>query len=442
MKIKLSDQFTYKRLLRFVMPTIFMMIVTSLYGIVDGWFVSNIIGKNAFAAVNLIMPVLMAGGSFGYMIGTGGAALVSKTLGEEKKKEAHAYFSMLINLVILIGFIISVVGFIFMPNIVYSLGASEHMAADAVLYGRILVVATIFYMLQNTFHSFLVVAELPKMGLIVSLCTGITNIIFDFLLVYLFSMGIAGAAIATVISQMVGAVVPLCYFICNKKGILKLVITKFDFEAIRKACMNGFSEMISNMSMSIVGILYNFQLLKIAAEDGVAAYGVIMYVNFIFMGFFFGYSIGITPIIGYNYGAGNKKELKNIIKKSMVITVILSISMTTIAIVFSKQLASIFVGYDNALMELTKIGLIQYSLSFLICGFNIFASAMFTALDNGVISASISFLRTLVIQVVAVLILPIFLGINGIWLAIATAELITVIITVYFFMKNKKIYGY
>lgn len=442
MKIKLSDHFTYKNLLKFIMPTVFMMIVTSIYGIVDGFFVSNFVGKNAFAAVNLIMPVLMAIGAFGFMIGTGGSALVAKTLGEGKPKTANRYFSMLTYVVILFSLVITIIGFIFMPQIAKALGASALIIDDCILYGRILIAAEVFFMLQNSFQSFLVTAGKATFGLIISISAGISNIILDFVLVYVFDFGIAGAAAATVFSQIVGGVIPLIYFAGKNDSLLRLIKTKIQLKPLGKACLNGSSEMLTNLSTSLVSMLYNLQLIKLAAEDGVSAYGVVMYVSFIFTAFFFGYAIGVNPIIGYNYGAKNHAELKNVLKKSLVLTSIVSVVMVIAAVALSGVISKIFVGYDEELYSLTSNALKLYSFSFLVCGFNIFSSAFFTGLNNGVVSAVISFTRTLVFQVAAVMILPIFLGINGIWLAITAAECATLILTIIFFVTNKKKYNY
>lgn len=442
MKIKLSDHFTYKNLLKFIMPTVFMMIVTSIYGIVDGFFVSNFVGKNAFAAVNLIMPVLMAIGAFGFMIGTGGSALVAKTLGEGKPKTANRYFSMLTYVVILFSLVITIIGFIFMPQIAKALGASALIIDDCILYGRILIAAEVFFMLQNSFQSFLVTAGKATLGLIITISAGISNIILDFVLVYVFDLGIAGAAAATVFSQLVGGVIPLIYFARKNNSLLRLIKTKIQLKPLGKACLNGSSEMLTNLSTSLVSMLYNLQLIKLAAEDGVSAYGVVMYVSFIFTAFFFGYAIGVNPIIGYNYGAKNHAELKNVLKKSLVLTSIVSVVMVIAAVALSGVISKIFVGYDEELYSLTSNALKLYSFSFLVCGFNIFSSAFFTGLNNGVVSAVISFTRTLVLQVAAVMILPIFLGINGIWLAITAAECATLILTIIFFVTNKKKYNY
>lgn len=442
MTISISDHFTYKKLIRFVLPTICMMIITSVYSIVDGFFVSNIAGKNAFAAVNMIMPVNMALGSMGFMFGSGGSALVAMTLGMGKKSKANQYFSLIVYTIVVVGIILSILGALLMPTLAEKLGATDLIIDDCITYGRTLMISNTFFMLQNAFQTFLVVEEKPKMGLVISICAGVMNIIFDILLVYTLKMGVLGAALATAISEITGGSILFIYFLRNKKGILKLGRTKFYGRALLKTCTNGSSEMVSNLSMSIVGMIYNIQLVKIASENGVAAYGVIMYLNFIFVSLFLGFSIGSSPIISYNFGADNKTELKQLLKKCLVIVASTAFILVVISQTFTSQLAAIFVGYDEELMEITVNGLSLYSISFAFCGFNIFSSAFFTALNNGLISATISFARTLVIQVIAVFTLPIFLGLNGIWLSIVAAEVVTLILSITLFAANRKKYGY
>ncbi len=442
MKIQLSEHFTYKKLVKFTIPTIIMMIFTSIYGIVDGIFVSNCVGSKPFAALNLIYPAIMVLGTIGFMIGTGGSALVSKTMGEGDKKRANEYFSMLIYLLIIISIIFTVLGIVFIKPISKLLGADETMLTDCIVYGRTLMFFLLPFTLQNTFQSFLIVAEKPTFGLIVSIATGITNMILDCIFVYIFKMGLFGAAFATGISQVIGAVIPLIYFIRNNDNTLKLVKSKFDLKAIFQTCVNGSSEMLTNLSMSLVTILYNMQLMKYAGSDGVVAYGIIMYVSFIFIGTYLGYSIGTAPIISYHYGAGNTEELKCLLKKSLILIGITAIIMTGIAELSSKLLASIFVSYDLEVLNMTTTAIRLFSISFIIIGFNIFASSFFTALNNGLVSAIISFLRTLVFQVIAIVVLPLIWGLDGIWFAVVVAELFSLIVSIIFLICNRKKYKY
>ena len=442
MKIQLSDHFSYSKLIKFTLPTIAMMIFTSIYGVVDGVFVSNCGGSDAFAAVNLIMPIIMILGSVGFMIGTGGSAIVSKTLGEGKKEKANEYFSMLVYLCVVSGVILSVIGIIFTGPIAVLLGAKGSIAKDCVTYGR-----TVFFMLtglflQNAFQSFLVVAEKPKLGLFVTLLAGFTNMFLDFLFVYVLRFGVFGAALATGISQFVGSVIPIIYFAGGKNNVLKLTKCRFNKDIIIKTCINGSSEMVTNMSMSLVNILYNMQLMKYIGTNGVVAYGIIMYVGFIFVGTYMGYAVGSAPVISYHYGAGNKDELKNLFKRSLTIIIVSSVVMTLIAEIIAGYLAGIFVSYDNNLLELTTEAIRIYAVSYLISGINIFASSFFTALNNGVVSAVISFMRMFVFQIVMILLLPVVLGISGIWTAVIAAEVLSVVISVMFLVKNRKKYSY
>ncbi len=442
MQIKLSDHFTYKRLFRFVLPSIVMMIFTSIYGVVDGLFVSNFAGKTEFAAVNLIMPFPMLLGAFGFMIGTGGSAIVSKTLGEGKKEKANEYFSMLVYVTIIVGIILSVLGIAFIRTIAEWMGATDELMEYCVTYGRLLLCALTPFMLQNVFQSFLVTAEKPGLGLKITVAAGITNVILDFLLIGVWKWGVTGAALATGISQMVGGFVPLFFFGRENNSQLRLVKAGMDWSIFSKTCLNGSSELMTNLSMSLVNMLYNLQLMKYAGENGVAAYGVIMYVNFIFVSVFIGYSIGTAPIVGYNYGSGNHGELQNIFGKSVRFNMAAGVCMSVIATCTAGFLAQIFVGYDTELCEMTKVGFRIYSLSFIIMGMNIFASAFFTALGNGIVSALISFLRTLLFQLIAVLVLPAILGLKGIWMAVVAAEICALSITITFLVTNKKKYHY
>ena len=442
MTIQLSEHFTYKKLLRFVLPSVVMMIFTSIYGVVDGLFVSNFVGKTPFAAVNLIMPFLMILGAVGFMIGTGGSAIVSKTLGEGKREKANEYFSMLVLVTIIAGTIFAVCGIIFIRPITVLIGAEGKMIDLCVIYGRIILCALPAYMLQNVFQSFFVTAEKPQLGLGMTVLAGVANIILDFLFIAVFKWGVAGAAIATGISQMVGGFVPVIYFLRKNTSLLRLVKPTFNGRVLLKVCTNGSSELMTNLSMSFVSMLYNIQLMKLIGENGVAAYGVIMYVNFIFAAIFIGYSIGSAPIIGYNYGAENHGELKNMCRKSLVLMWVAGIVLTAAAIALAMPLSKIFVGYDEELYAVTVRGFMLYSLSFIVTGINIFGSAFFTALNNGFISALISFLRTLVFQAAAVLILPLFLGLDGIWLAIVAAELMASCVTAVCFWAMKGKYKY
>lgn len=442
MKIKLSDHFTYSKLLRFVFPSIIMMVFTSIYGVVDGLFVSNFAGKTAFASINLVMPFVMILGGIGFMIGTGGTALVSKVLGEGKKEKANEIFTMMIIFTLLLGALLSVIGVISMPWVAKFLGATEEMMADCVLYGRIVTGFTVAFMLQNVFQSFLIAAEKPKLGLLATVLAGITNMALDAIFIIVFKWGVAGAAIATGLSQCVGGIFPLIYFSKKNSSLLRLTKTKLEIKPILNACGNGSSELMSNISSSVVSMIYNFQLMKYVGEDGVSAYGVLMYVQFIFVAIYIGYAIGCAPITGYHFGARNHNELKNMLRKSSFLSAVSGVVLTILAIALSSPLAKLFVGYDKELYELTRHAFRLFAYSFLLAGFNIFTSSFFTALNNGAVSAAISFVRTLIFQTSSVLILPIFLGVDGIWWAITVAEVFAFILSLIFLFAKRKKYNY
>lgn len=442
MNIQLSEHFTYKKLLRFTFPSVVMLVFTSVYGVVDGFFVSNFVGKTSFTAVNFIMPFLMILGSVGFMFGTGGGALIAKTLGEGKEKKAGDLFSMIVYVSIACGVFLAVFGILFVRPIASLLGAKGQLLEDCVTYGRIILAALPVYVLQYEFQCLFATAGKPALGLYVTVAAGVTNMVLDALFVAAFRWGIPGAAGATAISQCVGGVIPLIYFARPNKSLLKLGRTKFCGGELLKACGNGSSELMSNISMSIVSMLYNVQLLKYAGEDGVAAYGVLMYVSMIFLAVFIGYSVGTAPVIGYQYGAKNHGELKSLRKKSLVLIGIFALIMFAGAYLLASPLSKLFVGYDKELLALTIRGFSIFSFCFLFSGFAVFGSSFFTALNNGLISASIAFLRTLVFQIAAVLILPLIFGVDGIWLSIVAAEIMAVIVTVIFLMTQRKKYGY
>ena len=442
MKIQLSEHFSYKKLLRFTLPSIIMMIFTSIYSVVDGFFVSNFVGKTPFAAVNFIMPFLMILGAFGFMFGTGGSALISKTMGEGDKERAKRLFSLFIYVSAGCGVLIAAAGIIFIRPVAAFLGAEGTMLDDCVRYGRIILIALPAYMLQFEFQSFFITAERPQLGLMVTVICGLTNMALDALFMAVFSWGLVGAAAATAISQILGGAIPIIYFCKGKSSVLRLTKTRIDRRALLKACTNGSSELMSNISTSIVSMLYNFQLMKYAGENGIAAYGVLMYVNMIFLAIFIGYSTGVAPIVGYHYGAENHSELKGLLKKSYVIIGAFAVVMFGLAELLARPLAGIFVGYDAELMEMTVRAFMIYSFSFLFSGIAIYGSSFFTALNDGLTSALISFLRSLLFQVAAVMILPMIFGINGIWFSIVAAELVAAAMTILFIRAKKGKYHY
>lgn len=441
-QIKLSDHFSYRRLIRFAIPSVAMMIFTSIYGVVDGVFVSNFVGKTSLAAVNFIYPFVMILGTLGFMFGAGGSALVSKTMGEGDGRRANSLFSLFVYVPFLGGILLAVLGILIVRPVAAMLGAEGAMLEDCVVYARILLAVLPAFMLQLEFQTFFVTAEKPKLGLAFTIGAGVTNMVLDALFVAILRWGLVGAAVATALSQAVGGFGPIIYFACRNSSLLRLGQTKLDIGALFKAMGNGSSELMSNVSMSLVGMLYNVQLMSYAGEDGVAAYGVLMYVNFIFVSAFIGYTIGMSPIVGYHYGAGNVGELRSLRRKSLWIVLISSVAMLLAGLLLAYPLSRLFVGYDAGLLAMTVRGFYIFSFSFLFAGLAIFGSAFFTALNNGLISAVMSFLRTLVFQIAAVILLPLVLGLDGIWLSVVVAELAAAAVSVLFLALMRKRYQY
>lgn len=444
MRIQLSDHFNYEKLIKFTLPTIGMMIIASVYSVVDGFFVSNFAGKTPFAAINLIMPCLLIFSTVGMMLGTGGSAVVAKTMGKGEVDKANQYFSLFVYLTFLLGVVLSALGFIYIRPIAELLGAEGELLKNAVQYARIILLALPFNVLQYLFQSFFVTAEKPQIGLTTTLSSGVTNIVLDAVLVLLLPQNykLAGAAVATAISQIVGGIIPLIYFGRRNSSILRIGKTRIDGKVILQACVNGSSEFMSNIAMNIVGMLYNIQLMDYAGENGVAAYGVMMYVSMIFSAAFLGYSIGVAPVIGYHDGAGNHSELKNLLKKSIIMIGTFAVCMVIAGEILAAPLARLFVGYDVELMNMTVFGFRIFAVSFLFMGYAIFGSSFFTALNDGVTSAIISFLRTLIFQVAAVILLPMVFGINGIWFSIIVAEFMAMVLSAFFIVLKKNKYHY
>lgn len=438
--MRLSEHFTYKKIIRFTLPSIIMMIFTSIYGIVDGFFVSNFAGKTAFAALNLIMPFLMICGCVGFMFGTGGAALVSKTLGEQEHDRANRIFTMIVTVSAVLGVIIAVAGFIFIRPIARLMGADGELLEYSVLYGRIILTALPFYILQCEFQSLCVAAEKPKLGLYVTIISGCTNMVLDWALTKPF--GLAGAAAATAVSQFAGGIIPVMYFVLSKKSVLRFCRFGLDIKTLLKVCVNGSSEFLSNISASFISMLYNLQLMKYAGENGISAYGVLMYVSFVFQAIFFGYAVGITPVIGYHFGAKNKDKLRGLLKKSLVIVLSCSAVMFVLGETMAYPFTSLFVGYDETLLDITLHAFKIFSFSFLLSGFSVFGSAFFTSLNDGLTSAMISFLRTLVFQTAAIIVFPLIWEIDGIWFSIVAAEIMAAAVTLLFLLIKRKKYGY
>lgn len=444
-KIQLSDHFTYKKLLKFTFPAIVMMIFSSIYGVVDGFFVSNFAGKTAFTSVNLIMPFLMILGTVGFMFGAGGGALIAKTLGQGDREKANRLFSLFVYTTMALGVIFALLGLAILRPVTDFLGknASQEVLDGAIVYGRIILIALPFFMLQYEFQSLFATAEKPQLGLIITVLSGVANMLLDALFVGVFDWGLVGAALATAVSQAIGGVVPVVYFARKNSSLLRLTKTNFDYKALLKGCANGASELMSNVSMSLVAMLYNAQLLTLAGDNGVAAYGVLMYVNMIFLACFIGYSVGTAPVFGFHYGAQNRKELRSLLKKSGILIGAMAIGMFVSSELLATPLARIFIRNDKELLDLTVRGFRIFSFSFLFAGFAIFGSSFFTALNDGVTSAIVSFLRTLVFQVIAVLVFPLIMkGVDGIWWSVVFAEAVAVVVNLLFVVGKRKKYGY
>ncbi len=442
MSIKLSDHFTYRRLLKFTFPSIIMMMFMSIYGIIDGLFVSNFVGPDEFTALNFIYPMLMVLSSFGFMFGSGGNALISKIYGEGNKKKANEVFSLVVYTSVIIGIIISIIGLYTIKPIAILLGAKGLLLENCIIYAVPLIISIPFFMLQLEFQTFFNTAEIPTIGLICTICAGVLNVILDAILILVFKLGILGASIATVMSQVVGGLFPVIYFMSKNKSILRLGKTKFDIKALLKTVTNGSSELLSNVSMSLVGLLYNVQLLKYEGEPGVTAYGIMMYISLLLNAIFIGFSLGTAPIVGYNFGAKNHAELKGLLRKCICIISVFSVITFILSQSLKGVFAGVFVGYDEHLYNLTKNGFVIYSFSFLFIGLAIYFSSFFTALNDGLTSAIISFLRTLVFQIIFVIVLPLFMGVNGIWLSIVLAEMSAVVVSLIFLFVKRRKYNY
>ena len=440
--MQLSGHFGFRRLLKYTVPSIIMMIFTSVYGVVDGFFVSNYTGKTSFAAVNFIMPVLMVLGCVGFMFGTGGSAVISKTMGEGDRKKASEIFTFIVIASAVLGTALAVIGMFVLKPLAVLFGADGKLFTESVFYGKIILAALPFYVLQFEFQCLFATAGKPKLGLFVTAAAGIANMVLDALFVAVLKWGLGGAAAATAISQVLGGIIPVIYFARKNTSLLRFVKFRFDGKVLLKTCTNGSSELMSNISMSVVSMLYNVQLMKYAGENGVAAYGVLMYVSMIFQAVFIGYSVGSAPIIGYNYGAQNHSELKGLLKNGFLFIGICAVFMFAAGELLSRPLSLMFVGYDEELLDMTAHAFSIFSFSFLLSGFSIFGSSYFTALNDGLTSALISFLRTLVFQIAAVLLFPIIFDLDGIWFSIVAAEIMSVTVTMLFLILKRKKYGY
>lgn len=441
-KIQLSDHFTYGRLIRFVVPSVAMMVFTSIYSVVDGFFVSNYVGVTGFAAINLMLPILMFFSCLGFLFGTGGTAIVSRTFGEGNPERANSYFSLICYAILITGVAVTVVTIIIMPWVVTRLGATGQLREYAILYGRITMLSTPLYMMQTASQSFFAAAERPQMGMYMTIAGGLTNIGLDYILVAKLGYGLIGASVATTVTEGVSGLVALVFFMAPNGSLLRIGKTAFNGKVLTEACANGASELMSSLSSTVVGVLCNYQLMRFGGENGIAAYGVIMYVGFVFISMFLGYAFGVAPVVGYNYGAENHSELRNVLVKSLTLIGAAGVAMAALAQIFAGAIGQIYVGYNAELLEMTVHGMKIYMLSYLVCGFNIFGSAFFTALSNGKVSAVLSAMRSFVFQAVCLIVLPMFLEITGVWSATLLAEGLTVIMTATVLIRLRERYHY
>lgn len=437
-----SQHFTYRKLMRYAVSPIIMMLFTSIYSVVDGLFLSNYAGKEAFAAVNFILPYLMLYTSTGFMFGTGGSALIAKTLGEKKSREANEIFSSLVWISTLTGVGLALIGLLFLRPVAILLGAKAVLLENSILYGQIYLLGTPACLVQFEFQNLYATAGKTKLGLYATVVSGVLNILLDALFVGCFSWGLPGAAVATILSQWVGFFIPIFYFGRKNNSLLQIVPCKPNGKAMLKICTNGASELVNNISLSIVSLLYNVQLLKYAGDDGIAAFGIMMYVNFLFTAIFWGYVVGVSPVISYHYGAANHSELHSLLTKSLVLLSGCSVLMFITSELLAKPISVLFVGYDNALLAMTLHGFFLFSLSFLFAGLSIFGSSFFTALNNGILSAILSFSRVFLFQIPAILLLPLLWKLDGIWLSVVVAELCTAVLGILFIVTYRKKYAY
>jgi putative MATE family efflux protein len=438
----MSQHFTVGGLLRYTAPSIAMMIFTSIYTVVDGLFVSNFVGSTALAAVNFVFPIAMILGTVGFMMGTGGSAIIAKTLGEGDSEQAQRYFSLFVYATIAAGVVFTAIGLVALRPLIILLGAGEDLLADCMTYGTILIAGLVGFMLQYAFQSLTMTAGKPKLGFVATVVAGCLNIGLDALFIVVFGWGLVGAAFATVIGMGAGGVIPLVYFARPNSSLLRLGRTSLDWHALGKAATNGASEMVSNIAMSVVAIVYNVQLLSLIGNNGIAAYGVIQYVAMVFSAVFMGYAMGSAPLMSFQFGAHNTVEMRSLLRKGLGIIAVSGVLMFVATRLLAHPLSVLYVGYDPGLCELTEHAFWLYSMAFLIMGFNIYGSSLFTALNNGVVSAIISFLRTFVFEIGSVLLLPRLIGTDGIWYSVSVAEVAALVITASFIIALGPTYGF
>ena len=442
MTSSLDKDIDFKFLIKFSLPSIIMMVFLSVYTIVDGVFISKLVGTDALSAVNIVYPVIALLMAISTMIGTGGNAIVSRKLGEGKTEEARKDFSTLVYTVIFLGVTLSILSYLFLKPIIIFLGANAAIYEYCDIYAKIMLIFTPALLLAMMFKILLVTAGQGHLGLILTVLGGVVNMILDYVFISTFNMGIAGAALATGIGYCITGLCGLVYFIFARKNVLHLVKPHFHADLLKETCINGSSEMVSTLSGSIITLVFNNILMRMAGVDGVAAITVILYLQMLLAAVYMGYAMGISPLLGYNYGKKDEMNLKSIFKISIITISIISGAVLMFGVFKAGSLAALFTHRGTNVYILAESGLRLFSVSFLFSGINIFASSMFTALSNGKVSAIISFVRTLAFQLICLYTLPTFLGINGVWLAIPVAELLSLVVSIYFIRKYRNEYKY
>lgn len=441
MKNNIEKEFNFFTLLQFAFPTIIMMMISSLYTIVDSIFVSRVVGSDALSAINIVFPVISIMIGLAVMLGSGGSAIIARKLGRKQPYEANSNFTFIVIVGVICGGVATVAGILFIKPIIYGLGSSEILYTYCYEYLRIILFFAIPYILQLLFQAFFVTAGKPGLGLTLTITAGIVNVILDYVFMVVFNLGIKGAAIATGIGMLIPSIVGTIYFIRNIAS-LHFVKPSWDLKVLKESCLNGSSEMVSNLSVAVTTFLFNIILMKYLGEDGVAAVTIMFYIQFLLTAIFMGFSLGVAPVISYNYGAKNKKQLSRIYNICKKFILVFSVLIYLISTIFASQLVTIFTSKGTTVHAIAQHGFKLFSISFLFAGINIFSSAFFTALSNGRVSAIISFMRTFVFIVLSLLVFPNWFSVDGIWIAIPFAEIMTMILSIVFLTREKEYYGF
>lgn len=437
----LARDFDIKSLLKFALPTIIMMLLMGLYTIVDTIFVARFVGTDALSALNIVCPVINLIVGLGTMLATGGSAIVARKMGEGKSVRASQDFTLIIGAGALIGVVITVFGIVFIDSIIWSLGASRILFPYCREYLFFLLLFTPASVMQVLFQNLIVTAGRPGIGMALGISAGAANILFDYIFIVLLQMGILGAALGTGIGYLIPTVAGILFFtagngsLCFRKPVM-------DISILTGSCANGFSEMVSQTASAVTTFFFNRIMMKLLGEDGVAAVTIMIYTQFLLTAFYIGFSMGAAPVISYNYGKQDNLRLKKVFSICMRFIILVSIVIFGLAVAFGTPLVSLFVKKGTSVYEIARKGFLIFPFGFLFCGLNIFTSATFTALSNGKLSAVLSFLRTFGLILVLLLILPEFMGVAGVWLAVPTAELITMPVALYFLYHNKDRYHY